>query len=98
VPGDGNVSPTPGKTKTRKYKITFNPNRGRFGKSKRGKSIRVTQGKRIRFTKKPKRKGYKFLGWYTKKRGKLRANQRFRSGRVKATRRRIFYARWKKRR
>lgn len=48
-----------------RYKITFNANKGSVSK----KSKTVTTGKKYGSLPKPTRSGYKFLGWYTKKKG-----------------------------
>jgi len=57
------------KEKTVKYKITWNANGGKFGTKKTVTST-VTKGSKLKkLATTPKRSGYTFNGWYTKKTG-----------------------------
>ena len=72
-----------------KYTVKYNANKGKIKK----KSKRVTYGNKYGKLAKPKRKGYIFKGWYTKKKGgkKIKANSK-----VAITKNIKLYARWKK--
>lgn len=72
------------------YKVTFNGNKGKIKKKKTqvvSKAANATVGK----LPKPTRKGYKFKGWYNKKKGgkKIKAS-------AKVTKNITYYAQWKK--
>lgn len=57
------------KAKTVNYKITWNANRGKIG-TKKTISTTVKKGSKLnKFVTTPKRTGYTFKGWYTKKSG-----------------------------
>jgi len=86
----------------KKITIKFNPNGGKFikqtikksnGKKKKAylKKKKVIKGKKYKTLAKVKRDGYKFKGWYTKKKGgkKITAKSKVR---VKKTQ--TLYARW----
>jgi uncharacterized repeat protein (TIGR02543 family) len=80
------------KWSAKKYKVKFNVNKGKALK----KSLRVktvTFGKKFGKLPSPTRKGYKFKGWYTKKKGGVKITSKKRVGIVKTT---TLYARWKK--
>jgi uncharacterized repeat protein (TIGR02543 family) len=77
---------------TRSYKATFNANKGKVsGKKKLVRSVKYKS--KLGKLPSPKRKGYKFKGWYTKKSGgkKIKASTKMPAGNV------TYYARWKKR-
>ena len=72
-------------------KITFNANGGKIG-SKTAVSINVNKGSKIKkFPSTPKRTGYTFKGWYTKRSGgsKISVN-------TKPSKKVILYAHWAK--
>ncbi|MCL2116249.1 MAG: InlB B-repeat-containing protein [Methanobrevibacter sp.] len=77
--------------KVTSYKITFNGNGGKIGtKTKVTKSI--NKGAKIKkFPATPKRTGYTFQGWYTKKSGGKKVNVNF-----KPTKSVTLYTHWKK--
>lgn len=72
--------------------VLFNPGKGKLDIKSSSKWIK--QNSKIGKLPKPKRKGYKFLGWYSKKKGgkKIRKNTKvtFRKATV------AYYAHWKK--
>jgi uncharacterized repeat protein (TIGR02543 family) len=73
------------------YKATFNANKGKVsGKAKLAK--RVKYGSKLGKLKTPKRKGYKFKGWYTKKSG----GKRIKSSTKIPAKNTTYYAQWKK--
>ena len=95
VPVPAKVAPKPVQ-----YKVTFNGNKGKMKvkvknkkKKKNVKKYVITKTKNSKIGKliKPTRKGYKFKGWYTKKKGgkKIKAS-------TKVTKKMTVYARWKK--
>lgn len=71
----------------KKYKITFNPNKGKVGT----KSKTVTKGLAYGNLPTPKRSGYTFQGWYTKKSGGSKITSGKTVGISKNT---TFYAHW----
>lgn len=74
---------------TKKNVVKFNPNKGvvkKYGKS-------ITKGKKYGSLPKPTRKGYKFKGWYTKKKGGSKVTS---GTKVKKKENITLYARWKK--
>ena len=73
------------------YKITFNANGGKIG-SKKTVATNIKKGAKInKFPATPKRTGYTFEGWFSKKSGgkKISVN-------TKPTKNIIYYAQWKK--
>jgi uncharacterized repeat protein (TIGR02543 family) len=73
------------------YKVTFNANKGKVsGKAKLVK--RVKYGSKLGKLTTPKRAGYKFKGWYTKKSG----GKNIKSSTKIPARNTIYYAQWKK--
>ena len=72
------------------YKIKYNVNKG---KKLKKKSKKIIFDKKYGKLPKPKRKGYKFRGWYTKKKGgvKITAKKKMTTAKVHT-----LYARWKK--
>jgi uncharacterized repeat protein (TIGR02543 family) len=84
--GDSDVYAA-GKAKT--VTVKFNANGGKIGKVK-AKTIKVVKGKKIgKLPKSPKRVGYSFKGWYTKKSGGKKVTKNTRPKKA-AT----YYARW----
>lgn len=82
------------KWKANSYKVTYKANGGYIGKkSVSSKTAGVTYDKKYGRQPQAKRKGYVFLGWYTKKSGgsKVEDNQI-----VKITGNKTYYARWSK--
>lgn len=82
------------KWKANSYKVTYQANGGYIGKkSVSSKKASVTYDKKYGRQPEAKRKGYVFLGWYTKKSGgsKVEDNQV-----VKITGNKTYYARWSK--
>ena len=78
--------------KANKYTVKFNVNKGKkLKKSKRTK--KVTYNGKYGKLPKPKRSGYKFKGWYTKKKGGKMITK---ASKVKITKTTTLYARWKK--
>jgi uncharacterized repeat protein (TIGR02543 family) len=76
----------------KKYKLTLNANGGKIGNKK--KTIKtVTFDSRYGKLSTPKRAGYKFLGWYTKKAGGKRVTL---GDKVKTAKNMPIYAHWKK--
>ena len=79
------------KQKTINYKITWNANGGKIG-SKKTLDTSVKMGSKIeKLPVTPKRSGYAFQGWYTKKTGGKKINKDTRP--VKSV---TYYAQWKK--
>ena len=72
-----------------KYKVTFNANGGTVTTT----SKQVTRDKTYGTLPTPKRSGYKFLGWYTKKSGGTKITS---STKVTLTKKQTLYAHWKK--
>lgn len=70
-----------------KYKIKFNANKGKVSK----KSKKVQAGKKYGSLPNPKRKNYKFKGWYTKKTGGKRVTK---NTIIKNLKRHTLYAHW----
>jgi uncharacterized repeat protein (TIGR02543 family) len=94
----GSVAPSGGdvtiyaKWEANKYKVKFNVNRGKaLTKTQRVKT--VTYAKRYGRLPIPARGGYKFKGWYTKKKGGARITEK---SAVKILRTTTLYARWTK--
>jgi uncharacterized repeat protein (TIGR02543 family) len=78
--------------KAKKYTVKFNTNGGKkLSKSKR--NITVTYAGKYGKLAKPSRKGYKFVGWYTKKSGGTKITSK---SKVKITKTTTLYAHWKK--
>jgi uncharacterized repeat protein (TIGR02543 family) len=76
---------------TKSYKATFNANKGKIsGKAKLIKKTKYSS--KLGKLKTPKRPGYKFKGWYTKKSGgkKIKASTKMPAKNV------TYYARWEK--
>jgi len=76
---------------SKKVKVTYNANGGKIG-TKKTFSKSINKGTKIKkFPTTPKRTGYKFKGWYTKKTGgkKVTVN-------TKPTKKVTYYAQWKK--
>lgn len=64
----------------------------RFKSEKKTKTVKNIYGKPIKLAKTPKRKGYKFKGWYTKKKGGKKVTKKTKVPWKKTT----YYARWVK--
>ena len=77
------------KKTVRKIKITFKPNRGKVST----KTKYVIVSKKYGKLPKPKRRGYKFKGWYTKKKGGRKVTAK---SIVKSSASHVLYAHWKK--
>ncbi|MDR2967622.1 MAG: InlB B-repeat-containing protein [Methanobacteriaceae archaeon] len=77
------------KSKTISYKITWNANGGKIG-NKNIITTTVKKGSKLKPVTTPKRSGYIFLGWYTKKSAgkKISAN-------TKPTKSTTYYAQWR---
>jgi len=81
-------------------KLTFNAGKGKIGKKSKV-TVKNKVGKKIKFPKKPKRKGYKFMGWYTKKKGGIEIKKKYPDwwmyyhSFVLETKK-TYYARWRK--
>lgn len=71
----------------KRYKVSFNPNTGKVGT----KSKYVTKGSTYGSLPTPTKKGYKFLGWYTKKKGGSKITETKTVGLSKNI---TLYARW----
>ncbi|MCL2116717.1 MAG: InlB B-repeat-containing protein [Methanobrevibacter sp.] len=79
------------KEKVASYKITWKANGGKIG-SKNTKVTTVKKGSKIgKLVATPKRSGYTFKGWYTKKSSGTKITKN-----TKPTKNIIFYAQWKK--
>lgn len=72
--------------------VVFNPNRGSVAPAKSSKWIK--QKTKVGKLPKATRKGYKFKGWYTKKKGGKKINKKTIVKFTKA--KRTYYAHWKK--
>lgn len=72
------------------FKVTFNGNKGKI-KKKKTQVVMKVQNTTVGKLPKPTRKGYKFKGWYTKKKKgkKIKAS-------AKVTKNITYYAQWKK--
>jgi uncharacterized repeat protein (TIGR02543 family) len=70
----------------------MNANGGKIGKKKTATKT-VTYASKYGKLKAPTRKGYKFKGWYTKKKGGKRITA---GAKVTITKNTTLYARWKK--
>lgn len=82
------------KWKPNSYRITYKANGGFIGKKTvTSKKVSVTYDKKYGNQPEAKRKGYVFLGWYTKKTGGSRVEN---TQRVKVTGNKTYYARWTK--
>lgn len=82
------------KWKANTYKVTYQANGGYIGKkSVTSQKKSVTYDKKYGSQPKAKRKGYVFLGWYTKKSGGTKIED---SQIVKITGQKTYYARWSK--
>lgn len=73
----------------KKYTVKFNANSG----SVKTKSMKVTYSKKYGTLPSPKRKGYSFTGWYTKKSGGTKITS---TSKVKIKKTTTLYAHWKK--
>ncbi|MCL2116780.1 MAG: InlB B-repeat-containing protein [Methanobrevibacter sp.] len=79
------------KEKVASYKITWNANGGKIG-SKNTKVTRLKKGSKIgKLAATPKRSGYTFKGWYTKKSGGTKITKNTKPKKIV-----IYYAQWKK--
>ncbi|MCR5273281.1 MAG: InlB B-repeat-containing protein [Lachnospiraceae bacterium] len=79
---------------TSKYTVTLKANGGYIGSSgTTSKKKTVTYGKKYGTLTSPKRKGYTFLGWYTKKSGGSKVTK---STKVTTSKNHTLYAHWKK--
>ncbi|MCL2157462.1 MAG: InlB B-repeat-containing protein [Methanobrevibacter sp.] len=79
------------KEKVASYKITWNANGGKIG-TKKTKVTTVKKGSKIgKLAASPKRSGYTFKGWYTKKSGGTKITKN-----TKPKKTVIYYAQWKK--
>jgi uncharacterized repeat protein (TIGR02543 family) len=84
--------------KPNKYKLKFNLSGGKlakkFKKTKKGKkkipALTLTYGAKYGTLPKLSRKGYKFKGWYTSKKGKIKVSAKTKMGAKNVT----VYARW----
>jgi len=75
----------------KKVKVTYNANGGKIG-SKKFISTNIKKGTKLKkFPSTPKRAGYAFKGWYTKKTGGKKVNVN-----TKPSKSTILYAQWKK--
>jgi uncharacterized repeat protein (TIGR02543 family) len=74
-----------------KVKVTFDANKGKVAKKAKYTVLKI-KGDKLGKLKKPTRKGYKFKGWYTKKKGgkKISSSTKVPGASVK------YYAQWKK--
>jgi len=78
-------------SKTATYKITWNANNGKIG-TKKSVTTTVKKGSKIsNLLTSPKRSGYTFEGWYTKKSGGRKITKN-----TKLTKTTTFYAHWNK--
>ena len=79
------------KSKTATFKITWNANGGKIG-TKKKITTSIEKGSKIKkVPTTPKRSGYTFKGWYTKKSGGKKISKN-----TKPTKSVIYYAKWKK--
>jgi len=79
------------KEKVAKYKVTWNANGGKIG-TKKTKATTVKKGSKIgKLAASPKRSGYTFKGWYTKKNGGTKITKN-----TKPKKTVTYYAHWKK--
>ena len=87
---DGSVK-IASKAKVAKYKVTWNGNGGKIG-SKKTVATSVKKGSKLaKLAKSPKRSGYTFKGWYTKKSGGTKITKN-----TKPKKSVTYYAQWKK--
>ena len=87
---DGTIEIT-SKAKTASYKITWNANGGKIG-TKKTIATSVKKGSKLaKVAKSPKRGGYTFKGWYTKKSGGTKISKN-----IKPKKSVTYYARWTK--
>jgi uncharacterized repeat protein (TIGR02543 family) len=75
---------------TKKVKVTWNANGGKIGAAKITTTT-VTKGAKVGKLKTPKKTGYAFKGWYTKKTGGTKITTA-----TKVKKKVIYYAQWKK--
>jgi len=76
---------------SKKVKITYNANGGKIG-SKKTVSTSINKGNKLKkFPSTPKRTGYTFNGWFTKKTGGKKVTVK-----TKATKKITLHAQWKK--
>ncbi len=78
------------KWKAKTITLTFHANKGKIGKKSKIKS-KAVYGKKIKTPRKPKRKSYKFKGWYTKKKGGKRITNKSKV----PVKNKVYYAHWK---
>ena len=77
--------------KVKKVKVTYNANGGKIG-SKKTISTNINKGSKLKkFPTTPKRTGYAFKGWYTKKTGGKKVNMN-----TKLSKSVVLYAQWMK--
>jgi len=75
----------------KKVRVTFNANKGKIGTKPKATKM-VTKGKKVgTLPKAPKRSGYAFKGWYTKKSGGVKITKNTRPKKNVT-----YYAQWKK--
>ncbi|MCL2157493.1 MAG: InlB B-repeat-containing protein [Methanobrevibacter sp.] len=87
---DGSVK-IASKAKVAKYKVTWNGNGGKIG-SKKTVATSVKKGSKLaKLAKSPKRSGYTFKGWYTKKSGGTKITKN-----TKPKKSVTYFAHWKK--
>lgn len=60
---------TPAVTPTQKFKVKFIASGGKFDNNKKSKVKNIDKDTKLGKTNTPKRTGYKFMGWFTKKSG-----------------------------
>lgn len=77
------------KWKANQYTVKYNKNKGKLSK----KSKKVTFGNKYGSLPNPKRSGYKFLGWHTKKKGGAKITK---NTKVNTAKTHTIYARWGK--
>lgn len=77
------------KWRVKKVKIKFHPNRGKVNQ----KSKTIKYNRKYGTLPKPKRKGYKFKGWYT---GKNNGSKITSASKMKYTKNKYLFARWAK--
>ncbi|MCL2157220.1 MAG: InlB B-repeat-containing protein [Methanobrevibacter sp.] len=86
---DGSIQIEANYKKITTFKVTFKANGGKIG-AKTKVSTKITKGAKINnFPTSPKRTGYKFKGWYSKKSGGKKISLKF-----KPTKKVTFYAHW----
>ena len=76
---------------SKKVKVTWNANGGKIGSSKITTTTVKKDAKIGKLPKTPKKSGYTFAGWYTKKSGGTKITTA-----IKVKKKVIYYAQWKK--